>query len=69
MKGRIKSFPNFFYTSVNQNKSNQNQQPLSQTPIVYTEVILTWEVSEFVNQKGTNPAIMGNPINMYRGVQ
>jgi len=35
--------------------------------MVYTEAILTWNVLEFVKDKtnGTNPAIMGNPINMY----
>ena len=38
-----------------------------QTPRVYTEVILTWKVLEFVQgkPKGANPAITGNPINMY----
>jgi len=38
-----------------------------QTPIVYTDIILPWKVLEFINGKlkGTNPAIMGNPINMY----
>jgi len=38
-----------------------------QTPIVYTKVILRWKVLEFVKgkPKGTNLAIMGNPINMY----
>jgi len=47
---------------VNQSVINQNQ-----TPIVYTEDILTWKELEFVKgkPKGTNPAIMGNPINMY----
>jgi len=35
--------------------------------IANTEVVLTWKVLEFVKGKPkvTNPAIMGNPINMY----
>ena len=34
---------------------------------MHIEVILTWNVLEFVKgkSKGTNPAIMGNPINIY----
>ena len=40
---------------------------LLQTPIVYTEDILTRKQLEFVKgkPKGTNPAIMCNPINVY----
>jgi len=38
-----------------------------QKPIENTEVTLRWKVLEFVKgkPKGTNPATMGNPINMY----
>src|SRR6218665_1169927 len=48
-------------------KSNQVSTFLLQTPIVYTEVTLTWKELKFLKEKpkGTNPAIMGNPINMY----
>ena len=47
-------------------KSSQVNTILLQTPIVYTKDI-NKKVMEFVKSKprGTNPAIMGNPIDMY----
>jgi len=46
-------------------KSSQVNTILLQTPIVYTKDI-NKKVMEFVKgkSKGTNPAIMGNPIDM-----
>jgi len=51
----------------NQIKKIKSKTILLQTPIVYTEVTLTWKVLEFVYGKPTwtNPAIMGNPINVF----